>query len=39
MFYEDENGLKAYKEVTIGYEADGKVEILDGLEEGDLVIL
>ena len=39
VFYEDENGLKAYKEVTIGYEADGKVEILDGLEEGDLVIL
>lgn len=39
VFYENENGLKAYKEVTIGYEADGKVEILDGLEEGELVIL
>ncbi|MDD6175105.1 MAG: HlyD family efflux transporter periplasmic adaptor subunit [Firmicutes bacterium] len=38
VYYVDENGIKNSKIVTTGLEADGKVEILDGLEEGELVI-
>ena len=38
VYYVDEDGIKNSKVVTTGLEADGKVEILDGLEEGELVI-
>lgn len=38
VYYVDEDGIKNSKVVTTGLEVDGKVEILDGLEEGELVI-
>lgn len=39
VYYLDDNGLRAMKEVTVGMEADGQVEILEGLNEGDIVIV
>lgn len=39
VYVQDENGLRAMAEVETGFEADGFVEILSGLEEGDAVIL
>ena len=39
VYYQDENGLKAYKEVEIGLTADGMVEIISGLSEGDSIIV
>ena len=38
VYYEDENGLKSYKNVEIGLTADGMTEILFGLTEGECVI-
>ncbi len=39
VYYEDENGLKNAKEVTIGLKAENKIEITGGLEFGDAVIV
>ncbi len=39
VYYVQENGLKNWKPVTTGLEADGKVEIIDGLTEGEYVIV
>ena len=39
VYYVQENGLKTYKDVTTGLETDGKVEIIDGLTEGEYVIV
>ena len=39
VYYEDENGLKSAKEVTIGLQADNKIEITGGLEFGEAVIV
>lgn len=39
VYYEDENGLKSAKEVTVGLKAENKVEITGGLEFGDTVIV
>ena len=39
VYYQDANGLKAYKEVEIGLTADGMVEIVSGLTEGESIIL
>lgn len=39
VYYQDEAGLKAYKQVETGLEADGMVEIVSGLAEGELVIV
>ena len=38
VYYEDENGLKTMKEVTIGETINNSVEILSGLEENEQVI-
>lgn len=38
VYYEDENGLKATKEVTIGETIDNFVEITGGLEENEQVV-
>lgn len=38
VYYVDEEGLKAYKPVETGLVADGMVEILSGLEEGESII-
>ena len=39
VYYQDENGIKAYKEVEVGLVADGMAEILSGLVEGECIIL
>ncbi len=39
VYYEDENGLKNAKEVTVGLKAENKIEITGGLEFGDAVIV
>lgn len=39
VYYQDEAGLKAYKEVEIGLIAEGMVEIVSGLTEGESVIV
>lgn len=38
VYYLDENGLKASKVVETGMQANGLVEIVSGLEEGEMVI-
>lgn len=38
VYYEDENGLRSMKEVTIGETIDSSVEITSGLEEDEQVI-
>lgn len=38
VYFVDENGVKSSKTVTTGLEANGMVEIVDGLQEGELVI-
>lgn len=39
VYYEDEKGLRNVKYIETGMKADGKVEIVSGLKEGDAVIL
>jgi multidrug efflux pump subunit AcrA (membrane-fusion protein) len=39
VYYVDEEGMRAYKPVEIGIAANGMVEILSGLEEGETIIL
>lgn len=39
VYVQDENGLRTMVEVTTGYAADGNVEIISGLSQGDAVIL
>ncbi len=39
VYYEDENGLKSARDVTVGIMAENKVEITGGLEFGDAVIV
>lgn len=39
VYYEDDNGLKNAREVTVGLFAENKVEITGGLEFGDAVIV
>lgn len=39
VYYENEDGIRDIKEITIGLSADHRVEIVDGLSEGDTVIL
>lgn len=38
VYYQDENGLTAAKEIEIGLYIDGNTQIISGLEEGDQVI-
>ena len=38
VYYQNDEGMKAYKNVTVGLEAGNYIEIISGLEEGDLVI-
>ena len=38
-YYQDEEGMRAYKNVVVGLEADKMIEVVSGLEEGDLVIV
>ena len=38
VYYQNDEGMKAYKNVTVGLEANDLIEIIAGLEEGDLVI-
>ncbi len=38
VYYQDENGLKMYKTVEIGLTADGMIEIVSGLAQGECVI-
>ncbi len=39
VYYQDEDGMRAYKNVTVGLEANKMIEIVSGLEEGDMVIV
>lgn len=39
VFYQDDSGVKSAKEVQCGLEANGYIEIVSGLDEGDCVIL
>ena len=39
VYYQDENGMRAFKNVTTGLEANKMIEIVSGLEEGDMVIV
>lgn len=39
VYIEDEGGFKSIKEVEIGLKADGKVEIISGLQKADKVII
>ena len=39
VYYQDEEGMRAYKNVVVGLEADKMIEVVSGLEEGDLVIV
>lgn len=39
VYIEDEGGFKSIKEVKIGLQADRKVEIISGLDQGDNVII
>ena len=38
VYYQREDGMKAYKNVVTGLEAQDMVQIIEGLEEGELVI-
>ena len=38
VYYQDEEGMKNYKIVEVGMEADGMVEIIAGLTEGECII-
>lgn len=38
VYYEDENGLKSMKEVTVGESINNSIEIIGGLEENEQVI-
>ena len=38
VYYENEDGIKAYKEVQIGATLDGRTEIVSGLTEGEQII-
>ena len=38
VYYQDEQGMKAYKPVVTGLVANGKIEIISGLTEGESVI-
>lgn len=39
VYYQTEDGMKAYKPVTTGLKAQSRVEILEGLAEGEAVIV
>ena len=39
VYYQDENGLKTYKQVETGLTVNGMVEIISGLTEGESVIV
>ena len=39
VYYVQENGVKAYKPVTTGMEANAMVEIIEGVTEGELVVV
>jgi len=39
VYYENEDGIRDIKEITIGLAADHRVEIVSGLAEGDSVII
>ena len=38
VYYQDEEGMKAFKPVEVGLVADRKVEIISGLTEGEIII-
>ena len=38
VYYLDEEGIRRFREVTTGLAANGQIEILSGLNEGDEVI-
>lgn len=38
VYYENEDGIKAYKEVEVGATIDKRTEIISGLVEGELII-
>lgn len=39
VYYLDENGMKAYKPIEVGLEADKMLEVVSGLEENEAVIM
>ena len=39
VYYQDDEGMKAYKSVTVGLQVGDNIEVLSGLEEGDMVIV
>ena len=39
VYYMDENGMKAYKPIEAGLHAEGQVEVLSGLVDGESVIV
>ncbi len=39
VYYEDEDGIRNIKHIETGLEANGKIEVVSGLNEGDVIIL
>ena len=39
VYYEDEDGIRNVKHIETGLEANGKIEVVSGLNEGDTIIL
>lgn len=39
VYYEDEDGIRNIKHIETGLEANGKIEVVSGLAEGDVIIL
>ena len=39
VYYEDEDGIRNIKHIETGLEADGKIEVISGLQEGDTIII
>ena len=39
VYYEDEDGIRNIKHIETGLEANGKIEVVSGLKEGDTIIL
>ncbi len=39
VYYEDEDGIRNIKHIKTGMEANGKIEVVSGLSEGDVIIL
>jgi hypothetical protein len=39
VYYQDEHGMKNYKIVEVGMAANGMIEVISGLTEGECIII